>query len=174
MSKQLIFILVLMAGAAIYYFSTPDQTRLGDDYVPPSATIQEADVEFGVGDTKKEVEKIATFYYKSDDVSCTTPIAVYLPDTDKRFAYQEISSIVTLLNNEKVPDGYKSPFIPGTVLNQLRISKGIAYVDLSTFLTLGTAPCEGPARKTLVRETLKQFEEIAEVKLLVDGVEVVE
>ena len=171
MKKQLIFIATLIILAGGYYLATPKQTRLGDDYQPENLNVQEEDAVF-TPDTKKKVEKIAVYYYDAKDTTCTTPIAVYLPDMDTRYEYQEINSIVTLLNNEKVPQGYITPFIPGTALNQLRISKGVAYVDLSTFLTLGERPCESPARQALILKTLSQFEDVKEIKLLVDGVEI--
>ncbi|MCC6639175.1 GerMN domain-containing protein [Candidatus Falkowbacteria bacterium] len=172
MKKQLLFIATLIILAGGYYLATPKQTRLGDDYQPENITIQEED--FVVApDTKTKVEKIALYYYDATDATCQNPIAVYLPDMDTRYEYQEINSVITLLNNDKVPHGYKTPFIPGTVLNQLRISKGVAYVDLSTFLTLGSGPCESTARQKLILQTLSQFEDVKEIKLLVDGVELI-
>lgn len=55
------------------------------------------------------------------------------------------------------------------MLNQLRISKGIAYVDTSTFVTLGKGPCAQDARITVLKKSLEQFEDIEGVEILIDG-----
>lgn len=174
MRWQLIFILVLIIGATIYYFSTPKQTRLSDDYQPENIQIQEEDL----SDAQERpedvvVENLVIYAYAQDDKKCETPVAITPKDLDKRYKYQEINAITTLLKGE-YPEGYKSVFINGTALNQLRISKGIAYVDLSSFLTIGKGACGPTARMIVLRKTLEQFPDIQGIEFLVDGTPVTE
>lgn len=168
MKKQLIFILVVIAIAVIYYYLTPKQTRLGDDYQPENLLIQDEEQSLFDNQVNKKIEDLKIYYYKSDDINCETLIAITPENFDNRYKYKEINAITTLLSG-KVPQGYKSAIINGTVLNQLTIRQGVATVDVSTFLTLGTGKCSTKSRINQISQTLLQFEDIKDIVFLTDG-----
>ena len=172
MKKQLIIIGIILAILAGLYFGTPKQKRLSDEELA-GKNIQDKTEETSVKEPEKEVDKIDIYYFKEDDADCALPVPLQFDDMDKRFQYQEINALVTLLMHQ-IPEGYKSAFIPSTYLNQLKIAQGVAYVDLSRFLTLGDGPCTYESRKKQIISTLSQFDTIKEVKLLADGKEITE
>lgn len=168
MKKQLIFILIIIALAIAYYMLTPKQQRLGDDYVPENLELQETEKPLIEDDSNIKIEDLKIYYYKSDDANCETLIETKPEKFDDRYRYKEINAITTLLSGD-VPQGYKSAIIAGTVLNQLRISKGVASVDLSSFLTLPSRQCGKEARIDQITKTLEQFDSFDTIQFLVDG-----
>ncbi len=158
----------MVAGIG-YYLATPKQQRLPDGYVPEGYELQEDEVVTPTTVARRS-EPIAVYYYAKNDTSCSGPLLAFtFDDLDDRVSFQEITSIVALLN-KSVPRDYRSAIIPGTTLNQLQIRDGIARVDLSSFLTLnGEKNCGRMARQIQIITTLKQFETVADVAFLVNG-----
>ena len=170
--KKIIFILVIVGALyGFYEFFVTKQDRLGDDYTPEGFTQNE---EVSVIEENKDSELIdfKVYYYSKDDRNCSEPLQGHVfDDIDKRYKYAEITALVALLTRP-APEEYSSPIIIPTTLNQLSIRQGVAYADVSSFISLGDGSCSYIARKKQIDATLLQFEDVNEVVILADGVEV--
>ena len=174
MKKLLLLLLVIFIIFGISYLLTPKQKRLSDDYeVDNGIEEQQDDIIVKQDIVSVRDEDINIYYFAKDDSDCSGElIATTFSDLDKRYTFQEINAVVTLLQHQ-VPENLKSAFILGTTLNQLTIRQGVASVDLSRFLTLGgDKACSTQARIKQLKATLSQFPDIQEIKFLVDGEEI--
>jgi hypothetical protein len=171
-NKLLLVVLLALGSLVVYYFITPKQERLSNEELS-NLNEQTEDAQIVTLDLDTNVEEYKLYYYAQDDSACSGDLLPVDPtNPDNRFQYEEIDAIVNTLM-DPVPQGYKTALKPGTILNQLRISKGVAYLDLNPILTIGyEPPCGFESRKRQLDAILTQFEAIDSVTYLVDGVEV--
>jgi hypothetical protein len=165
MKKLLIIGSVILAAAAIYYFATPKQKRLDDkdfaEYNDEAEVVEKVVVH-------EPLESLPLYYYKSDDVKCENLIPLEFEDIDLRYEFKEINAITGLLTH-KIPEGYKSAFVPGTYLNKLKKKDGTLTLDISHFMDLGTGPCSYEARERQIRQTFAIFDDISKLDILTEG-----
>lgn len=67
-------------------------------------------------------------------------------------------------------EGFRTAIVPGTRLRSVKVEGDTATVDFSREIVLGiTDPCILKALKSQIEQTLKQFSNVKQVKILIDG-----
>lgn len=112
------------------------------------------------------------YFTKEGLAACSTETVTRPVEPDPKYGHAGAGALVaqTLTLPLEAREQYVSALAPATRLRSMKISpEGVATADYNAALNTELNDCNKPQRKAQIERTLKEFEEVKEVVITVDG-----